>query len=53
MVSQEEIVILVSISVDLFYHILMVANNRLYQENYNKKHGLTPRQITAEFHEKI
>lgn len=26
---------------------------RRYQENYNKKHGITPSQITAKFHESI
>jgi excinuclease ABC subunit B len=35
------------------YAINETKRRRRYQENYNKKHGITPRQITAEFHESI
>ena len=35
------------------YAINETKRRRRYQTNYNKKHGLTPRQITAEFHESM
>lgn len=35
------------------YAINETKRRRRYQENYNKKHGITPRQITAEFHDSI
>jgi len=35
------------------YAINETKRRRHYQENYNKKHGITPRQITAEFHDSI
>ncbi len=35
------------------YAINETKRRRRYQENYNKKHGITPRQITAKFHESI
>jgi excinuclease ABC subunit B len=35
------------------YAINETRRRRQYQEDYNKKHGLTPRKITAKFHESI
>jgi len=35
------------------YAINETKRRRRYQKNYNKKHGITPHQITAEFHESI
>ncbi|MDP2736839.1 MAG: excinuclease ABC subunit B, partial [bacterium] len=35
------------------YAINETKRRRHTQELYNKKHGITPRQITAEFHESL
>lgn len=35
------------------YAISETKRRRRYQENYNKKHGITPRQITAKFHDSM
>jgi excinuclease ABC subunit B len=35
------------------YAINETKRRRRTQELYNKKHGITPRQITAEFHDSL